>query len=898
MRDFANWSLTRQVFVYLALVGVVPLLLVTVPTYLSLSETFVQRTLVDQRELLQSDRQRIVLIQEQVESLIENIAGVELIRTELEQPFEAVTTYRQLATEARVGSILNGYLNVRGIVSIHLFGPRGAHFRVGDTLDFDPDIISHAAPLIEQARQASVRVFWPGIEQNINRRSLTPRVLPAIKILHDIDRETLERVETGVIVVNYSLDHLIDQFAGSMRNVASTQVLLDQQDRVILHSPGALGVDAAVSSAVGVPAGGADDVVEIEGEAWYRVSVPLDRHGWTLLSVTPRDAMLAGFVELRNRTAIAVILAVVVVALISLHFSRSVVAPLDRIAQSFRRINEGDGDVEPLPGGASGELGELTDLFNRFLAGLAERERATQRARESAVVFSVTSEGIMITDHRGVIKLVNPAFTRITGYTADEAVGKNASMLKSGRHDETFYRLQWHHLLRHGHWQGEIYNRRKSGEIYPEWQTISAVRDADGTPTEYVAMFSDITARKHAEQEQARLQREASQSHKLQALGQLTGGIAHDFNNILGIIMGYTSLGLKKYGDSADPKLVEYLKTVMSASERARNLVAQMLTYSRNEGGNVTNIQLAPAIGEHVDMLRSVIPSSISVTFHHDDELPDVAMDGVALQQLVMNLCLNARDAMNGAGMLGLELALMRIDNLECSACHRRVDGEWVELRVADTGSGMTPTVVDHIFEPFFTTKEIGEGVGMGLAVVQGIIQRLNGHVVVESKPGQGTVFRVLFPPATKGGSTVSDDAGAEDRSLVAGGDGRVLIVDDEPELAELMAEALSGYGYHCTVCTDSPKALATFQSAPATFDVLLTDQTMPGLTGLELVEQVRTLRPDIAVVLASGYSDAVDTSRARDLGITYLNKPIAPESLAVAISTALGHGLPGGMPA
>ncbi len=893
MHAFRNWSLTRQVFVYLALVGVVPLLLVAVSTYFSLSDSFVRRALIDQRNLLEAERQHIILIQEQVESLIDNISGVELIRTELDQPFESVTAFRQLATEARVGSILNGYLNVRGIVSIHLFGRRGTHFRVGDTLDFDPGFAEHAAPLIQQARESGARIFWPGVEQNINHRSGTQRVLPAIKILYDVDRENLERIETGVIMVNYSLDHLAGQFAGAERSVASSRVLLDQHGRVIFHSAGTAEGTAAPDGSFSrvMERGASGHMVEVDDRIWYRVLVPLERAGWSLLSLTPRDAILSGFEQLRDRTIIAVTLAVLIVAVISMRFSRSVVTPADRIAQSFRRLNAGADDVQPLPGGGTGEIGELTNLFNRFLEGLAERERANQMARESAVVFSVSSEAILITDRRGVIKLVNPAFTRITGYDPEEAIGRKASLLKSERHDEDLYQQIWQQLLSTGHWEGELYNRRKNGQVYPTWQTISAVRDASGEPVEYVAMFADITTRKQAESERERLQREASQSHKMQALGQLTGGIAHDFNNILGIIMGYTALALKKSGNNADPGLTNYLDTVMSASERARNLVSQMLTYSRSEVVKAQNLQLAPLVAGYVDMLRPVIPSSIAMSFAHEENLPDVSVDSVGLQQIVMNLCLNARDAMRGVGSIRVNLKSSHIDDAECAACHRRLHGHWVELSVADTGSGMDSSVIDHIFEPFFTTKDVGEGVGMGLAVVQGIIQRHDAHVVLESAPGRGTVFRVLFPPATVAESALQNGNSPGADAPGAGEGRRVLVVDDEPELARLSAEALAGYGYDCTVCASSEEALERFVSDPRAFDVLLTDQTMPALTGMNLIQRVRALRPDLPAVLASGYSDSVDALRARESSIVYVSKPAASDSLASAIAAALRGG-------
>ncbi len=401
-------------------------------------------------------------------------------------------------------------------------------------------------------------------------------------------------------------------------------------------------------------------------------------------------------------------------------------------------------------------------------------------------------------------------------------------------------------------------------------------------------LTSEISERKEAEKEKERLQRELQQASKMEALGQLTGGIAHDFNNILGIIMGYTRMALDRYGDDVPEKVVDYLETSMQASNRAKDLIAQMLTFSRRGEVNAKPLQLVPLVKENIKMLQSIIPSSIRIDFNHENNLPSIILEPAKLQQLMMNLCVNARDAMDGSGTLYIDVGWQHGINTECTSCHKRVRGDWIELSVADTGSGMTTETISHIFEPFYTTKDVGEGTGMGMAVVHGIVNAHGGHTLVEAELNKGSTFRLLFPPVTEKLRAIQELAPSP-AELAPGAGMHILVLDDEPELAEYIGDLLELHDYQATVITSSQKALNLFQKDPDQFALMITDQTMPELTGVELIKKLREIRPNFPVILCTGYSNDFNTDDAKNMDIRYLGKPIDADRLIQSAGELLG---------
>ena len=393
----------------------------------------------------------------------------------------------------------------------------------------------------------------------------------------------------------------------------------------------------------------------------------------------------------------------------------------------------------------------------------------------------------------------------------------------------------------------------------------------------------DITNKLKRENKNKQLQKELEQAHKMEALGQLTGGIAHDFNNILGIIMGYTDLASEKLSNDPDNKIPGYLGNIKNASIRARDLISSMMLFSRTGHGEYQPINISLLVKEDIKMLRSIIPTSVEIKTNIEEDLPSTLMEPTKLQQLLMNLCVNARDAMDNQGTLTVELKLRKIIDKTCLICFEQFDGDWLELSVTDTGSGMPDDVVQHIFEPFFTTKEKGKGTGMGMAVVHGIIQDLNAHALIDTEVGEGTTIHVLFKPV-KAKEVITETAKDVSISKERHNE-KILIVDDEESLSALLADMLGLYGYQCSSFSSSTEALSEFSQSPDKFDLIISDQTMPDLTGLEMVKKMRKIRADIPVIIATGHSNQIDDSIAKENDIVLLKKPLAQEVLLTAVS-------------
>ncbi|VAW93211.1 Circadian input kinase A [hydrothermal vent metagenome] len=385
----------------------------------------------------------------------------------------------------------------------------------------------------------------------------------------------------------------------------------------------------------------------------------------------------------------------------------------------------------------------------------------------------------------------------------------------------------------------------------------------------------DITEHRNVQEERRRMDERMQQVQKMEAIGQLTAGIAHDFNNILASIMGYTDLAMTRCVGEGQEKLEEYLGQVYHAGERARDLIQQMLTFSRTGDSPAKPLDPVPLVKETLKMLTATLPASIHLKFDIlAEELPKIRAEPVQLQQLIMNLCINARDAMGGKGELTVSLAFCRHSGDECSSCHESISGNYVELIVSDTGQGMDSHTLMHLFEPFFTTKEVGDGTGLGLSMVHGIMHDCHGHIRVDSAIGKGTSFRLLFEPVEGDGKWLAEDPVTD--VLVAGGEGQhILLVDDEKAILGFMRTWLSRAGYDIQVFADSRQALGYFQQHPEQVDLVITDQTMPALTGVELAAEMLALRPDLPVILCSGCSDQVDKEAARAAGIRrFFNKP------------------------
>lgn len=518
------------------------------------------------------------------------------------------------------------------------------------------------------------------------------------------------------------------------------------------------------------------------------------------------------------------------------------------------------------------------DRLSAAIQACADRLYAENNIRLAARVFDSSQEAIVITDTENHIISVNRAFTEITGYTAQEAFGQMPLvLLSSGRHDQTFYEKMWEDIAVRGHWRGEIWNRRKNGQIYPEWLSVTTLTDDQGRITHYIGMFSDISDRKLMEDQ-------LRQAQKMEAIGQLAGGVAHDFNNILMVITGYCDM-LKMSLVEDDPHHTE-IEQISKAAGRASALTGGLLAFSRKQVIRPQKIDLNQIISDAGKFLRRIIGEDIHfVTTFRNKPLP-VFVDPGQIAQMMMNLATNARDAMEKGGSLVIETSLQRLDEHFVDIFGHGAPGTYAEISVADTGQGMDEETLLKIFEPFFTTKSAEKGTGLGMAIVYGIVKQHKGYIDVRSEPDQGTTFKIYLPIITAEKSSVKK---TEVQELPRKGTETILVVEDDPAVRKFEVSILTRFGYDVIEAEDGREAVLKFAENPSKIHLVLMDVIMPNKSGKQAFDEIRQIQPDIRVIFVSGYSADFMRNRGEiDEDVELIMKPINASDMLNRIRKAL----------
>ena len=481
------------------------------------------------------------------------------------------------------------------------------------------------------------------------------------------------------------------------------------------------------------------------------------------------------------------------------------------------------------------------------------------------------AEVIVITDTNGTILYVNPAFEKSSGYTRTEAVGQNPRFLKSGKQDDEFYRQMWATLTRGESWSGHMINKRKDGAIYEEEATISPVRDANGLVVNYVAVKRDVT---HEVQLEAQLR----QAQKMEAIGRLAGGVAHDFNNILAIISMQASL--LKSGGGLSPHQARLADEIGNTVDRASGLTRQLLLFSRKESLQLHDLDLNQVTNDLTKMLRRLLGEDIGLQLKLAEQPMFVHADQGMMDQVLMNLAVNARDAMPNGGRLIIETSGVAFNDDTAFLPATARPGSFVCLSVSDNGCGIPADILPRIFEPFFTTKDVGKGTGLGLATVFGIVQQHKGWINVYSEVGQGTTFRIYLPRLT---NMTGRKIAEKTLAAVPTGQETILLVEDEPALRDLIKKTLTQLGYHILEAPSGIKALEIWQAHRAEIRLLLTDIVMPdAMSGIDLAQRLLQNNPKLKIIYMSGYSAEVASKDVfMEEGVNFLTKPFQMHMLA-----------------
>jgi PAS domain S-box-containing protein len=484
---------------------------------------------------------------------------------------------------------------------------------------------------------------------------------------------------------------------------------------------------------------------------------------------------------------------------------------------------------------------------------------------------------VIITSRDGTITWVNTAFSETTGYSAAETIGKNPrSLLKSGVHDAAFYKPMWDTLLSGNVWHGEMTNRRKDGSHYPEDLTITPVKDAHGDIAHFVAIKRDLTAEKA-------LQAQFLQAQKMESVGQLAGGIAHDFNNLLTVINSTAELAAM--GLSEDDSMREELLTIGTAGTKAAALTRQLLAFSRQQILQPAVISLNSVVLHLEGMLRRVISENIELVIRLDDALSNVSVDPGQIEQVIINLVINSRDAMPNGGQVIIETRNIALDETFASTHAAVRPGPHVMLAISDTGVGMNQATQLKIFEPFFTTKDPAKGTGLGLSTAYGIVKQSGGDIQMYSEVGHGTTIKIYLPRV--GGESRESEAARPLRA--ERGTETILVVDDAVEVCSMAKRVLERAGYTVLAAGSGVEALSLLDHREGPVHLMLTDMVMPGMSGRELSERIATSQPDTKILYTSGYtSDVIVQQGVLDHGLNFIGKPYAISALMSKVREVL----------
>lgn len=538
------------------------------------------------------------------------------------------------------------------------------------------------------------------------------------------------------------------------------------------------------------------------------------------------------------------------------------------------------------------------ELKNNISAIKEARDIAEKNENWLKTTLNSMGDGVIIADRNGHVTYLNPVASALTGWDLNKAPNKPIAdifhivneqtndpigdSLKKVISKKTAIKLD-----------GNIELISKNGHRWPVSDSIAPIFDHDNNLLGIVLIFRETTAQRDAEKEKSNLEAQLRQVFKMEVIGTMAGGIAHDFNNILAIILGNADMAIDDIPEGNRAKF--NIEQIVKAGSRAKELVKQILSFSRKDAGNKKPSYLCQLIEENMKSLRSTIPTSVNLTISIPEACKNeiskcsmVLVDPTQIHQLLLNLCVNAVQAMDEKGQLKVEIKEVDFSGKVPKHFHDLSPGKYEHIEVSDTGPGIKPEIIERIFDPFFTTKGDGKGTGMGLAVVHGIVENHEGRIFVESTPTQGTTFHIYIP------ITESRDEEIFIKNLyLPRGNERILFIDDEEMLAEIGKRLIERQGYSVTSTTDSVEALKLFKNNPSLFDLVITDQTMPNLTGAELAEEMLQLQPDLPVILCTGYSSRIDKIHARQKGIKeFVSKPLNRRETAQLIRKVLDENI------
>jgi len=516
----------------------------------------------------------------------------------------------------------------------------------------------------------------------------------------------------------------------------------------------------------------------------------------------------------------------------------------------------------------------------RIISNTVARLSAQEEEHMLSTAIENSSETVVVTDSQGCIRYVNPAFEKITGYSKAEALGQNPRILKSGKQDLDFYKDLWQQISSGGTWRGRFTNKRKNGTLYIEDAVISPVIGKDGTIRNFVAIKRDIT-------NQLDIEKQFHAAQKMESIGRLAGGVAHDFNNMLAVILGFAELAMSK--TNANDPVRKDIEQITKAGKHSAELTRQLLAFARRETAKPRILDICESIRDSAKMLNRMLGEDIEVILSLQREEIRVKMDPSQLDQILMNLCINARDAISGKGTISISTSKRSFCEEHCRQHPQFIPGNFAVISVADNGCGMDENVMNNIFEPFFTTKPSGKGTGLGLSTIYGIVKQNGGFITVSSTPGQGSIFDIHIPLANE-----KAEVPAEEKKLIQAAETiqwqntTILVADDEPSVLTICRSMLENLGYNM-IEADNPLKALDLAARKERIDLLLTDVVMPDMSGKELADKILQIHPECKVLYMSGYTaDIISKKGIVGNNVGIVRKPFTKAELVEEVKHAL----------
>lgn len=699
---------------------------------------------------------------------------------------------------------------------------------------------------------------------------------------------------SGVIIAELNVSHLWKDVARIKVGQSGYAYLVDKKGRFVAYQKPAevllrYGEDMnrmpPVSEFIARGQDGSGQVRTYQGlvkEKVIGVYAPIKGTQWAVVAEQPVREAFAGIAVMKRYLVGLMLICVLLAGALGYFISRRLIDPIRTLTAAARQFETGDLETEFIGVKRQDEVGVLSHAFKKMQKELhrdiIEREKSEEALRESEEKYRMlvenANDAIFIAQD-GVVKFPNQKTLELTGYTADEL--SRMPFVGFIHPDDREKIVDRHRRRLMGEKAAGTYDFklvRKSGLEKIVQLNAVLIKWEDRPAT--LNFLRDIT-------QQTKLEAQLKQAQKMEAVGTLTGGIAHDFNNILGIIVGNTELAL---GDVPEWNSAHFnLQEIKTAGLKAADIVKQLLSFSRKTEQELKPIGIETVVKDALKLLRSTIPTTIEIRQNMSITDEIILADPIQINQIVMNLCINASQEMEHTGGrldISVDTVILNKDNLGLFPDLTR--GKYVKLAISDTGPGIVPEIIDRIFDPYFTTKKIGKGSGMGLAVVHGIVKNHDGAITVDSRPGQGTTFNIFFPATTR-----KPEIETQKTDDIPPGTEAILFVDDEKSIVDMTRQMLERLGYKVQAETDPVEALVLFQSNPHRFDLIITDMTMPQMTGVQLSKKLKEIRPDIPIVICTGHSSLIDEEKTSKMDIAaYIMKPIKMSRIAKTIREVL----------